>query len=438
MVLTIKINYDGDIRRKAIEEVTYDSVVKMISDSFPEISTDNLQMKYPDEEGDMCSLVRMTFPDFIATQSSNKVMKIQVSKKKEVASPSSGGPCTGVNDSSIYDTLPEEGTADAKEGNYEKGHYKDCAGESWGHGCHGHGGGPFMLISVIHALKEDGVLSPRIFAALFVQWLPMITQRITRKLDKINYTVQQGMNTSISSFILVLQHHVATAPALEQFAAQFQAILDQEPNAPLLGDTLRSFLIALQAQAFEAQVSFVENLFEALLPLLDDVMVDFPEMNRRPWPMIHHGVTCDHCGACPIAGPRFKCTTCHNYDLCGNCFTQKTSIHAPEAPDATPHDFQCILSPHDREWKGKGKGKGKGHRKGWGKGHKGFGKGHMIHNLLANFAPFMPGFGAMDAGFKGWGKGARGDNAPSGHPQGVPCVPWHTWAQGHNQSSDTM
>jgi len=34
---------------------------------------------------------------------------------------------------------------------------------------------------------------------------------------------------------------------------------------------------------------------------------------------VHHGVACDMCGVDPIVGVRFKCKTCHNFDLCEAC-----------------------------------------------------------------------------------------------------------------------
>jgi hypothetical protein len=221
----------------------------------------------------------------------------------------------------------------------------------------------------------------------------MITQRLTRKMDSINHAVKAGMSTSITAFLLILQDHVARVPALEEFAASIKSILDQETNAPLLGDTLRRFLIALQGQAFEVKVSFMEQLYESVLPLLDDFAADFAhKFEHRPgWlstPLIHHGVTCDHCGAAPIAGPRWNCTICPDYDLCGNCFAQKTKIHGRDFPD---HDFQCILT------EGKGKGKGKG-CKGWGK-HKGHMWRHM-HNFFQQMHQHMKGTDS-----KGWGKG---------------------------------
>ena len=34
---------------------------------------------------------------------------------------------------------------------------------------------------------------------------------------------------------------------------------------------------------------------------------------------LHFGVVCDGCGATPIKGPRFKCQSCPDYDLCETC-----------------------------------------------------------------------------------------------------------------------
>lgn len=456
MVMTIKINYDGDIRRLALEEVTYDAVLKMVTESFANVNKEELEMKYEDEEGDMCTLVALTFPDFLATQEGKKVSKIQVSKKKTLTT--SSGPCESKHDAPKSTTTPQanpmksqvkdestntnglknndETTKESAKANSAKSNdenTKDGSSDGfnwghWGHGGHSHGGckGPFKFLLWIKALKDDGVLNPQVFASLFVQWLPFITQKVTRKLDMINYMVKEGLSATMSSFLLVLQHHVEAVPALQVYAVQFKGIVEQEPDAPLLGDTLRSFLIAMQGLAFDVQVNFVEQLSEAVFPLLDDMMADLPEWEQKPWwmqgPLVHHGVSCDHCGAVPIVGPRFKCTSCPDYDLCGNCYPQKTAIHGPVSPNAAPHEFECIMSP---QWHC-----GKGHGKGWkgcGKGHKGFGKGHMFHHFMPwlHHVHGMMGGGMMDGGFKGWPKGwgkgemhqawTNGQNGQDGH-----------------------
>ena len=59
-----------------------------------------------------------------------------------------------------------------------------------------------------------------------------------------------------------------------------------------------------------------------------DVTVDFPQQNHwvgvlsemEPVPSCHPGVTCDGCQTCPIAGARFRCKVCDNFDFCEKCF----------------------------------------------------------------------------------------------------------------------
>ena len=75
-----------------------------------------------------------------------------------------------------------------------------------------------------------------------------------------------------------------------------------------------------------------------------DVSVDFPqqsswtgcaaEMERVP--SCHHAVSCNSCHLSPISGPRFKCKTCENFNLCENCFYTKRSHR---------HGFNRIAEP---------------------------------------------------------------------------------------------
>lgn len=46
-----------------------------------------------------------------------------------------------------------------------------------------------------------------------------------------------------------------------------------------------------------------------------------PQSQRQPYTevVVHRGVTCDNCKACPIQGNRFKCMACENFNLCDDC-----------------------------------------------------------------------------------------------------------------------
>jgi hypothetical protein len=48
------------------------------------------------------------------------------------------------------------------------------------------------------------------------------------------------------------------------------------------------------------------------------------KLKEGPRQDIHHGITCDGCGVAPISGARFKCTVCHDFDLCEKCEAKNT------------------------------------------------------------------------------------------------------------------
>jgi len=119
-------------------------------------------------------------------------------------------------------------------------------------------------------------------------------------------------------------------------------------------------------------------------------------------PAIHGHVVCDGCGAHPIVGPRFKCKTCPDFDLCGECYARKGELHPS-------HDFDCMLQQQDAH-------AGKGWQKGW---HNGCGKGGgKAWQCPEHF---------HEGGWKGW-KG-------SGKWFGKSFR--HHWKRGHHSSSSS-
>jgi len=150
-------------------------------------------------------------------------------------------------------------------------------------------------------------------------------------------------------------------------------------------EALLSLLTALDALPFEQRAAFVAGLFRSLEDRIGEVLDEF-DATCEPWmkgtALEHRFITCDGCGATPLRGLRFKCQVCPKYDLCGECFPQKQSLHGKDCAD---HDFTCVVMDWLCKFKGgspleqlmkavKGKGmwqKGKGKSawlKGCGKG----------------------------------------------------------------------
>ncbi|KAI9026363.1 hypothetical protein DFJ74DRAFT_37042 [Hyaloraphidium curvatum] len=59
---------------------------------------------------------------------------------------------------------------------------------------------------------------------------------------------------------------------------------------------------------------------------------------KQPW----FGVTCDGCGMYPLAGHRFKCTACADYDLCSACHPKREEIHLDGEKKPHGHEFRDL------------------------------------------------------------------------------------------------
>lgn len=129
------------------------------------------------------------------------------------------------------------------------------------------------------------------------------------------------------------------------------------------GQFLLSLLTGLDVLDFEQQIAVFEEFCNSWWGEFQDLMAAVEQfMPWAAWMLNHPHVICDGCGANPINGPRFKCQSCPDFDLCGECFAQKKSINDGKCAD---HDFHCIMTPgkgmcRKGMWRGKGMcGKGK-------------------------------------------------------------------------------
>lgn len=72
------------------------------------------------------------------------------------------------------------------------------------------------------------------------------------------------------------------------------------------------------------------------------------KMNQPKGPAVHRHVACDGCNQHPIVGPRFKCTVCHNFDLCVKC--EASGVHDPSHAmikmAVPPERSRCPRMPH--------------------------------------------------------------------------------------------
>jgi len=362
----LKVKCDEDVRRFILHEApTHESVMQLIAEAWPEFFGEGAgrrsQVKYTDDEGDLCTLTLQTFADFLSLQAQTEPGKKPLLKLEALpvrpqaqATPADAPPGLPPPPPQPEPRL-EPAAADEEE---EEEEQEDGAWAGHG-GCHFL---PWRLTASLQALRESGVLTDPMLASLVAQWLPMLTQRVARKADKIGHMTRSGLSGTCRTLLEALEACCGRCAGLDRFRAPLREALAAEPGPENLGETLLGLLKALQAEPFAARVAFVGQAAEQLMHVLEQL--EGPLHERPNWSAdqfvaraVHPGVTCDSCGVSPILGPRFKCERCHDYDLCGNCYPHKEALHAEQG--GAEHPFRCML-----------KG-GKG-GKGWCKGaHKG-------------------------------------------------------------------
>lgn len=376
MAMVVKVQCDdGEIYRLMLqEEPSFDSIVRLVANCRPDLeelllSKGGCALKYADDEGDLCTLAPSTFADFLDLQKrmNSRIFKLQL--KLPQTTSNEDGP-VGARQSMDRSNVATETDADAKPSvdtppqgpppGLEREDTNDsasgCGPGAWGPG--GNGGGPRRLLGTLRMLREAGMLTPAMFASLTVQWLPLVTQRVARKVDKINHVAREGLDQSMQKMLEIIQEQAAATPGLEQHSALIAEALSGDKAKRRLGEAILEMLKALRGLGFEVQTRFCESVASSLLPYLENLTSKWcgdkcgSSACGSSW-QHHPGSTCSGCGAAPIEGPRFRCPVCPSYDLCGNCYPQKNQLHG-NCPGCRK-DFVCTISP-GKDVKRRGRG----------------------------------------------------------------------------------
>jgi len=289
-------------------------------------------------------------------------------------------------------------------------------------------------MGTVMAMKEAGALTPNTLSSLLVQFLPILTQRLARKVDKIGHMTRKGLTPGMRDVLECMATNCKNVSGLERFHVPLQKALVAAPGPLGLGETILDLAKALQNLPFPDSIQFLQELSPKLMELLN-------EWEKPAWwqwlpvqvlDLDHAGAVCDGCGVTPLVGPRFRCNNCADYDLCGNCYPFKETLHGDQG--GAQHSFHCLLKPDGKGLKGRWKGRGKWHEhcesdgqqwdpmgKGWwkkAKGQKGWwGKGlapyaqHFMQHLHMQEEPWqMPQEQQFGCGWEpflaAWGKAA--------------------------------
>ncbi|CAJ1424939.1 unnamed protein product [Effrenium voratum] len=333
----LKATLGSEIRRCLLDDLSYPGVCSCLERLFPDLGA--YAARYVDDEGDACVLCESSFGDFLAQATQAADLSV------------SAGRLTLRLELLPADTenreMPESETANdwstfvppflhpllqrLHQGQHGKGKRKRGQDR---HGCgvDGETGEPCARP------KISEVLTPQALASTAVCWLPGALQFVAeREPEELGRAL-----TSIEPLKEILEQiRPLLAPhGLQHVEASLDACLSE--MAPTsAGRFLLDLLAGVDLLHFEAQHCFVSALAETqqerLASCLDGLDISLE----------HRGVMCDGCHS-PVVGPRFKCKSCADYDLCGVCYAKKGAVHS--GPCAG-HEFKCSLLDSRRAFK---------------------------------------------------------------------------------------
>jgi len=373
MAVVLKLKLDEDMHRVLLEEtkLNFEGVQEAIRNVYP---AGKFTAKYLDADKDLCTLVPTTLTDFLAhavEHKGKKTLKLELFRTKVQTGNAAS---TGTQATGEHATSNHANHADMMQlgmhmlqGFLQKGLGKGFLGAFH---CHGHGHHipkPLRALKLTAAqMHRQGLLNSKSLAALILGGLPDAMALVTSHPDKVNWKIAKQMS-DLLPLLQDLQDLVAKTAGLEHCAPVLAKLMqsDIEPCEAIL-----QVLSALDSLPFDAQVAFLEALYtrneEGLKGKLKKMDDNCPWISEMP--MVHEGVSCDGCNKRPIYGLRFKCNSCPDYDLCAECFANKSSVHNG---DCSSHTF-TMKTPPCAPWmamyKGMAKAKGKGKSKGKGKG----------------------------------------------------------------------
>jgi len=213
-----------------------------------------------------------------------------------------------------------------------EGHARPWAGWGW----HGH-----YAPEAQDQPSMAGALSPEVLAAAMVCALPKLEAVLRHAPQQIAQHLCAAVNhmPSMSEILQKLWSHLESS-GLRRSAKDLASFLEEVTPASA-GIFLLSFVADMDALPFEEKLhvlaAFFESQRERVRHFLEKMETRLPFL---PGLLVHHGVACDGCGASPLLGPRFKCTSCPDFDLCGTCFAKKPMHEG----DCANHEFECKLS----------------------------------------------------------------------------------------------
>jgi len=337
-------------------------------------------LKYKDEEGDLCCLLPATFEDFLSVSVGGPLrVFVEALHADSTSHGKQGAEHRACHTASQSQQDSECGHGQATTADMNVDGHPPCleqVTQNSTEGCELRG----LPLAQVMASFLSGMLSGDSVAATLLHFAQTFASQLDTFHEAFDHIAASHAEISLA-IVRTLREGIEPFPQFSEVQISLDKIL-QASQFSGLSLTLAGFLRKLSELPRDQQQSVasvvlggvaekVTQLIPEIAPLVSCVSGDQPPVHAR--------IVCDACGASPIVGPRFKCTTCADYDLCGRCYLQKEELHPG-------HTFECHTKPIAVECP-------MGWHKGWGRGWHGFCGG------MFGGGGFAKGKG------KGWGKG---------------------------------
>jgi len=326
-----------------------------VSEAFPQFRQSSFDLKYLDEEGDLCVLVAQTYKDFENINKGKPTVKLEViSREPAAVDPTQESPMeTGMHDQPCSHTGPRPMGSGM--------HDQPCPFIGL---C-----SPLFMSSLSQRLFSSSVGGPGdMLAGGLVDFVPTLLQHLSLS-SRQNELERLGAQWPEMSFKILraLRDAIDLFPQLRLGQEAVDMLLKSGSFAGL-GAAIESLLHAFTKLPLEEQHTICSVALGHVGKLVEEIggswwncmegkdsgqcSENVTQMNTT-CPEVHPRVTCDGCGVSPLIGTRYKCAECPDYDLCATCYNNRSTIH----PD---HNFSSRLALKGKCW---GKGWGKGFKK---------------------------------------------------------------------------
>jgi len=307
--LVVKTVYHDDVRRFKLSQASLVHLRDLISKTYEKLPA--FTIKYTDPEGDVCSIGSDAELEE-ALNVCDSTLKLDIVPIDDGRSPS-----TNVEKKETPSEKKEEVEKPKEvEGKEDKKADDCCSGSSCG-----------LLLELI---RDKNIQAK----------LPEIAQSVLTTIEKGELNLQ-NITLNLFSEIPSLRENPAVQKVLPILVAQgekINVVLDRVKHflpmiLPMLKDLpqmIPHLIGSLDSVDFDDLKSRFQELYarsfscEEPTSESDECGEDVKEGQGGDGLVIHDNIKCDGCGAFPIAGDRFKCTVCSDFDLCSPCEQKNT------------------------------------------------------------------------------------------------------------------